>query len=154
MYEVATRFKFGNKSLAKRGDDGFPISRASIADLVRPLNSGRSMNSALMEWLPKSDRVSHIDESKFRFSHQRALQQQNFPAPPSSLITLRAARKTWQSKSRQGRIQEGISEEAQIKAQENHVRGEVVMSLRRAILRVLQTRPAATDGSRAASFTD
>ena len=51
MYEVATRFKFGNKGLAKRGDDGLPISRASqlentIADLVRPLNSGRSVNSA------------------------------------------------------------------------------------------------------------
>lgn len=35
-----TSFKFGDKSLAKRGDDGLPISRASqlentIADLVK-----------------------------------------------------------------------------------------------------------------------
>lgn len=58
MYEVATRFKFGDKSLA---NDGLPISRASqlentIADLVRPLNSDRSVNSArsfLSVWLPK-----------------------------------------------------------------------------------------------------
>lgn len=43
MYEAATRFKFGDKSLAKR------ISRASqlentVADLVRPLNSDGSVN--------------------------------------------------------------------------------------------------------------
>ena len=45
---------------------------------------------------------------------------------------LRAARKARQGKSRQGRVQEGISKGAQIKAQENHVRGEIVMSPRRA----------------------
>jgi hypothetical protein len=65
VYEVATRFKFGDKSLAKRGDDGLPISRASqlentMADLVRPLNSDRSLNSVrsfLSVWLPKPDGV-------------------------------------------------------------------------------------------------
>jgi len=39
-------------------------------------------------WMSALVGSSNIDESKFRFSHQRALQQQNFPAPPSSLITL------------------------------------------------------------------
>lgn len=68
---------------------------------------------------------------------------------------LRAARKTRQGKSRQGRVQEGISEGAQVKAQENHVRGiqkrscDVAEAGKRSSisldLRALQTRPA-TDG--------
>jgi hypothetical protein len=155
----------------------------TIADLVRPSNSDRSVNSArsfLSVWLPdgvfdqnigmmrsyggaRSSASSHVDESKFRFSHQRALQQQHFPAPPSSLMGLRAARKTRQDKSRQGRVQEGISKGLKLRRRRTMCaasKSEVVMSLRWAKrssvsldLRALQTQPA-TDGSLAASFTD
>ena len=161
-----------------------PISRASqlkntIADLVRPLNSNRSVNSAgsfLGAWLPKSDEIfdqntvmirsyggarssSYVDDSKFRFSHQRALQQQNFPAPPSPLITPEWTPSRAQNSARRDETRTRSRRHfkgAQIKAQENHVRGEAVMSPRRAKCSSTEgaSDAAATDGSLAASFTD